>query len=113
MEMIPGLREAVGYYQRGTLEASPVFEAMKTMLKTSKNVAQSIPGLRDLVGEKEEWADKDYQDAFMSLGYGAGIPTRQAIRTGVYLHDFMTGDEKPDTPIEFLARTLMGRKAKR
>jgi hypothetical protein len=112
METMPGLREAVSYWQRGDLQASPVFEAVKSMLKTSKDVAQVTPGLKNLVGEKEEWSDKDYQDALMSIGYATGLPTRQAIRTSQYLYDLMTGEEQPSTPMEGMYRTLVGRKAK-
>lgn len=110
--MIPGLREAVSYWQRGDLEASPVFEAIKTMLKTAKNVGQITPGLKELAGEKDEWSDKDYSDALTSVGYSAGIPTRQAIRTTQYLYDWMTGAEQPENPMEGIWRLAVGRKAR-
>lgn len=110
MAMIPGLREATSFWQRGDLQASPVFEAIKTMLKTSKNVAQEIPGLKELAGEKDEWTDKDYHDAIMTVGYTTGLPTRQAIKTATYLHDWMTGAEQPANPVEGLWRTMVGRK---
>lgn len=108
--MIPGLREVVSFWQRGDLQASPVFEAIKTMAKTAQNAAQSTPLLKEVAGEKDEWTDKDYQDALMTAGYSTGLPTRQAIKTTQYLYDWMTGAEQPDNPMERIWRSMVGKK---
>lgn len=111
LRMVPGLREFANYLEnKKAVEITPVNRAVETIFKTAGNILGSTPGIKELVGEKEEWKDSDYRDAVMATGYLTGLPTRQPLKTMSYLHDWMNGDEQPDSLGEGIYRAMVGRK---
>lgn len=50
------------------------------------------------------------QDAFNTVGYFSKLPTQQAWKTTEYMHEWMTGDQRPDNPAEGVYRALVSGK---
>lgn len=102
------MRDFAHFFEYGgrSFEGSPVFNGMETIAKTL------YAGGSRAFGDKDEFDGNDLKNAVTGGGYLTGLPTRQAWRSASYLHDWITGEESPDTPMEGAWRSLVGRKAK-
>lgn len=77
-----------------------------------EQMSGSVKTVAKLTGD-EELDRKDYKSAFMTVGYMAGLPSRQVWTTSEYFYDWLvTGDEVPATPVEGLWRGLVTGKPK-
>lgn len=88
----------------------PVEEALGTIGKTASNMIRKNPVADKLTDSDSEWTKKDYEDAFMTLGYLKGIPTRQIMQSTLRLNGWMSGEEPHDNPAGGVYSVLTGSK---
>lgn len=88
----------------------PVEEALGTVAKTGLTVLNKNPITDHLTDNQTEWTKKDYEDAFMTLGYLKGIPTRQIMQSTLRLNGWMSGEEPHDNPLGGIYSVATGAK---
>lgn len=94
-------RDLVNGMDRFGYEPSPAFDMAEKATKTGKL------GIDLATGEEEEVSRTNLKDAVMLVGYFAQLPTRQLWLTGEYFHDWMTGEQEPESVMEGLWRGLV------
>lgn len=85
---------------RTDFTASPAFQAFGYL-------ANSIVPLASKPFTDEELTRADIRNTAIAAGYVFKLPTRQIWLTSEYLHDWLTGEETPATPVEGLWRSLV------
>lgn len=90
----------------------PVEEALGSMAKTGLNIASKNAITDKLTDSETEWTKKDYEEAFMTIGYLKGIPTRQIMQSTLRLNGWMSGEEPHDNPIAGAYSVLTGTRSK-
>lgn len=107
-ETIVGIRDiARAWESKGhDLSLSPVTDAIGGMVKGGVALQDKI------TGDKDELSRSDMKNLAMMAGYFTHLPTRQALATTEYVHDWLTGDEQPDSIPEGLIRSLIGKKTR-
>jgi hypothetical protein len=92
------------YLQTGKVDysGSPAFGAMESMVKGLAVLAKPITG--------QEIERQDVKNAVMATGYATALPSSQLWKTGEYLYDWMTGEERPETPVEGVWRAVIAGK---
>lgn len=83
---------------------SPAANALGSLAKTTKAI-----GNRTL-GDKDEFTQSDFKNMFNTVGYFAGLPTRQTWQTLEYAYEWMTGEQQPSNPVEGVWRMLLAGK---
>lgn len=107
-ETIVGVRDIARAFESRfhDVSLSPIADAVGGMVKGGIAV-------RDVAtGDKDELTRSDLKNLAMTAGYFTHLPTRQALATTEYVHDWLTGDEQPDSVPEGLIRSLIGKKAR-
>lgn len=99
-------RDVVNGMDQFGYEPSAAFDVFEKTAKTAQ------AGIDLATGEKEELSRSNIKDAVMLVGYFAQLPTRQLWLTAEYFHDWMTGEQEPDSPLEGLWRGLVTGKKK-
>lgn len=92
------LRDIVNGMDRWGYSPSPAFDALESIGGAGVMLGELT------LGDKDEIERKDIKKLFMTTGYFAGLPSRQAWLTSEYLFDWMTGEEQPEDPMEGLWR---------
>ena len=100
------MRDVVNGMDQYGYSPSAAFDAFESLARTGKT------GVNLLTGEKDDIERRDIKSVFMTTGYLTGLPTRQIWLSSEYLHDWMTGEESPETPVEGVWRTLVTGKPK-
>ena len=94
-------RDLVNGMDKFGYEPSAAFDMFEKASKTGKL------GVDLATGEKEEISRTNIKDAVMLVGYFAQLPTRQLWLTGEYFHDWMTGEQEPESLAEGIWRGLV------
>lgn len=105
--LVGGRAVVQAFLSRGhDLSMSPVFDMGQSMIR-------GTAALKDRsIGDKDELSQIDMKDLAMTAGYFTELPTRQALATTEYVHDWLTGEEQPNSIPEGLIRSLIGKKAR-
>jgi hypothetical protein len=87
-------------------EPSAAFDMFDSIVKTGQAVGARV------VGDKDEFTRADAKTAAQAVGYTTKLPSKQLWLTLEYLHDWMTGDENVDNPMQAVWRTFVTGKPK-
>lgn len=100
------MRDFARFFEGGgkDFQGSPVFNGFTSIGKAIYGAGNRI------AGDKDEFEKEDVKNATVATGYLTGLPTRQLWRSADYLHDWITGEEQPETPMEGAWRTVVGKK---
>ena len=85
-------------------EASPVFDAGEALVKLGKSVGSVATG--------EDVTRQDVRAALDAAGYWGHLPTKQMWITGSFMYDWMTGADRPASPVEASRNLLFARPAR-
>lgn len=101
------LRDIMSGMEFGGYNPSPAFDAMESLGKSA------TLGVELVTGNKKEVTRTDVKNLFNTTGYFAGYPAKQMWQSSEYFYDWMTGRERPQNPVEGIARTLVYGKKKK
>ena len=89
------------YYETGRIDVSgpAVLQAGEAFVQATALTTKLLSG--------DEITRTDLRGAAFAAGYVGSLPSRQLWQTGEYLHDWLTGLEEPDNPIEGVWRALV------
>ena len=95
LQSIPLLRDAVNAVIKPQFgyELAPAADAIDQTVRTLGNIPK--------LWNEEEIERKDVKAAVMAASYWGALPGRQLWITGEYLHDVATGEEQPESALEF------------
>lgn len=85
-------------------DASPAFDAFVQTARTAQIPLKAID-------DEDEVGRSDVKAAVLTAGYWGKLPARQAWITGEYLYDLATGQDKPESPQEFVRDLFFSRPA--
>lgn len=83
-------------------ELSPAADAIEQTVRALKIVPKAW--------NDEEVTRQDVRAAVMAASYWGALPGRQLWITGEYLHDMATGEEQPESVLEFAEGAAFARK---
>ncbi len=103
LQSIPLLRDIVNAVVKPYgYELTPAADAIEQSVRAVKIIPKAW--------NEEEVEKKDVKAIVMASSYWGALPGRQAWITGSYLHDVATGEEQPESVLEFLHDAAFARK---
>lgn len=100
-------RDIVSGMKRFGYEPSPAFQAFENISRIGRSVGKMA------TGDKDDVTRGDLRAMIDTVGYFAGLPTRQVWQTLEYFTDWLTGEEEPSNPFEGFWRGLVIGKPKK
>jgi hypothetical protein len=101
LETMVFVRDIVGGMKRYRYGATPALQAFENLSRIGKSATKMASG------EKDEITRSDIRAIVDTVGYFAGLPTRQLWQTAEYFTDWYTGEEEPANPFEGFWRALV------